>query len=322
MKFFRLFFRLRRLRKQKTDQPVGRRRTVQVDQDSVRSRSPAFSYYSQRSQELGNTGRRDPDEVVASRKTASSLTRYHALFVYLACVGIAGGMYVLSLGFQPNVILLQDQATDYFLQDAGVYQQAAERSLGKSIFNHNKLTIDTARVRKDLLKNYPEIKNVSIVLPVFGHQPQVYVEPYKPSFILTTTSSNAFLLDTTGRALATTSQITDIDKLGVPTLQDNTGAPVKLGNRALPGTTISFARSVFAALKAKGVTVSAMVLPPAASELDVSIAETPYFVKFNLQNDPLQQAGTYLATKQRLAADHVMPGQYIDVRVPERAYYK
>ena len=314
-------------KKQKQPDITPRRRVIQDNQGSTRPKSSAFSYSSQRSQDLSNTGRRDPAEHTVASRTAvgdasSVIVRYRLLFSLVTFIGLLVGVCLLYLGNSPKIILLRDSTTAYFLQDSRVYQHAAEQSISKSIFNHNKLTIDTASVRLDLLKNYPEIKNVSVALPVFGRQPQVYIEPYKPSFILTTTSSNAFLLDATGRALATTSQISDVDKLNVPTLQDRTGIDVKLGNRALPSTTVSFVQTVVAALKSKGVTASSMVLPPAAYELDVSIAETPYFVKFNLQNDPMEQAGTYLATRGRLASEHVMPGQYIDVRVPERAYYK
>jgi hypothetical protein len=184
------------------------------------------------------------------------------------------------------------------------------------------LTLDTTAVRDELLKNYPEIMNVSVATPMFGHQPQIYIEPYKPSFILTTTSSNAFLLDTNGRALASTSQIPDISKLGLPTLQDKTGTEVKLGSRAIPGTTVSFVQTVVAALHAKGIEVSNLTLPAGAYELDVSIAGKPYYAKFNLMNDALQQSGTFLAVQGRLRTAKVIPAQYIDVRVPERAYYK
>jgi hypothetical protein len=231
-------------------------------------------------------------------------------------------IYLLSLSNKPKVVLLQDKTTAYFLQQPLVYQQAAERSLGRSLINRNKLTVDTASVRSDLLTNFPEIKNVSVALPTLGNQPLVYIEPYKPSFILTTTSSNAFLLDATGRALAMASQVPDIDKLAVPTLQDRTGTPVNLGKRALPSTTVRFTESVVAALKAEGVNTSSLVLPPGAYELDAYIEGSPYFVKFNLQGDALQQAGTFLAVKLRIDGVNIKPAQYIDVRVPERAYYK
>jgi len=309
--------------KQTPDTLAGRRRPLQAGDDRPRNPGTMFSYYSQRSNVENNVGRREaPETVSTSRNPISAIAQHRvlALFVVAGLLVLTG--YLLMLSGTPRVVLLQDAATAYFLQDKSVYQQTAEQSLAKSVFNRNKLTIDTATVRADLLKNYPEIENVSVALPIFGHQPQIYVEPYKPSFILTTTSNNAFLLDATGRALASTSQIPNIDKLGVPTLQDKTGNEIKLGNRAIPSSTVSFVQTVLAALKAKSVNASTLTLPAGSYELDVAIAGQPYYVKFNLENDALQQAGAFLATQNRLKIDKVTPATYIDVRVPDRAYYK
>jgi len=293
--------------------------------DSHPGSQQAFSYYSHRSNEQANTGRRDTFAPVPSAQPAIwsvASSGQKALYGILTVVVVACGIYALQLSPTPKVVLRQDAATAYFLQDKTVYQESAERVLDTSILNKNKLTVDTAGVKLSLLKSYPEIKSVDFTLPLLAHQSVITIEPYRPSFILTTTDSNAFLLDATGRALATTTQINNIEELDVPTLQDKTGITVRTGTRALPSTSISFTQTVLSALKAADVTASSLVLPAAAYELDVFISGTSYFVKFNLQEDPLQQAGTYLATKDRLATDKVKVGEYIDVRVPGRSYYK
>ena len=66
-----------------------------------------------------------------------------------------------------------------------------------------------------------------------------------------------------------------------------------------------------------------MVLPVGTSELDVKLTNQPYTVKFNLESGTArQQAGTFLATQAKLQSQNVTPGQYVDVRVGGRAYYK
>jgi hypothetical protein len=71
------------------------------------------------------------------------------------------------------------------------------------------------------------------------------------------------------------------------------------------------------------MSVGSMILPAGTSELDVHLAGQPYFVKFNLNNnDPRQQAGTFLAAIANLQKNHITPAQYIDVRVDGRAYYQ
>jgi len=79
-------------------------------------------------------------------------------------------------------------------------------------------------------------------------------------------------------------------------------------------------------LRAQNVSIKAMTLPAASSELDVYIGGTSYFVKFNLQdiNDSAAniQSGTFLALKKHLAEQNKTPSQYIDVRLEGRAYYR
>ncbi len=310
--------------KKPSPEPAGRRRPLSSADRPSAGPATAFSYHAQRSYNDGNTGRLDNEQAVVRDRPrpASYAERHHGLLVVLTIGLVLGGLYSLFSGTDPKMILLQDKATAYFLQDPDVYRRSVQDTLSASIFNRNKLTVDTSSVRQNLLSNYPEIKHVSGVLPIIGGQQQVFIEPYKPSFILTTTDHNAFLLDATGRALASTSQISDIDSLHVPIMQDQSGISVKLGSRALPSRTVSFTQTVVAALAAKGVTASSLVLPRTVYELDVYIAGKPYFVKFNLQGDPLQGAGTYLATKQRLEKDKQPVAAYIDVRVAGRAYYR
>lgn len=306
-----------------TVQP-GRRRPAVASEKSERPNT-AFSYHAQRSYSLENTGRLEASKAAerdSARPTTFAGRHRTVLFGWLGAVTALVAIYCLVLSTQPRIVLLQDETTEYFLQDQSVYRQSVQDVLGTSVFNRNKLTVDTAAIRTGLLQNYPEVKNASVELPLFGHNPQIYIEPYKPSFILTTTAGNAFLLDATGRALATTSQITDIEKLNLLTVQDRSGLAVTLGNRALPGSTVDFVQTVIAALRAKQIEPSALVLPAATSELDVSITGEPYFIKYNLQGDALAQAGTYLATRQRLEKDGIKPVEYVDVRVPERSYYK
>lgn len=301
---------------------AGRRRPNLTDSAAL---PPAFSYYSKRSNRPENTSRRDQLSIASDAISARpSLTSLGHRLVY-AIAGFAGaalGIYVLMLSSTPVIVLRQDAATAYFLQDKTVYQESAKRVLKTSILNKNKLTVDNTGITLSLLKSYPEIKSVDFSVPLIARHPVIFIEPYQPSFILTTTDSNAFLLDATGRALATTTQISNIEDMNVPTLQDKTGITVKTGTRALPSTTISFTQTVVTALKAANISVSSLVLPAAAYELDVYISGSPYYVKFNLQEDPLQQAGTFIATKDRLTNDKVKVGEYIDVRVLGRSYYK
>jgi hypothetical protein len=309
-------------KKQKPEEPPsGRRRPQSAEQATQRAQ--AFSYYAQRSVPQANTGRGQTQESSSGGTEVARPWYLHRVSIIGGTVLIIiGGLFLTALSSNPKIVPLTNNGNAYFLQDLSLYQESADKSLSHSVFNKNKLTIDTAGVSKDLKTEYPEIADVTVTTPLIGHQPVVYISPYQSSFILTTKDSKAYLLDVNGRALAANSQITTSRDVSVPTLEDMSGLAIQLGSQALPAGTVHFAQEVVALLDAGNVGHSRLVLPPASSELDVYITGKPYFVKFNLQGDAKLGVGTFLATQQRLEKDKVTPAQYIDVRVNERAYYK
>ncbi len=173
-----------------------------------------------------------------------------------------------------------------------------------------------------MLKQFPELSSVSVVLPLLAHRPVVYLTPSQPTLIITGLSGS-YVLDDNGKALFTVTDTKTIPSLKLPVLTDQSGLKLSLGQRVLSSTDISFIETIIAQLVAKQVMVSSLTLPVASREIDITITGQPYFVKFNLQDgNALEQAGTLLATKARLSSQGIVPAHYIDVRVPGRAYYQ
>lgn len=315
--------------------PVARRRPL----DGSESKRPqAFSYYAQRSSSGANEPRRsdgsprairgplDPSQAplrpsydMAGIGKAWRQNRIAATMAFIVILGLLGGLTYLST--DPKIVTVNKGGNAYFLQDTGIYRNVAARELSGSMLNKNKLSVNKSGLSRELGARFPEIAAATLQVPLIGTQPVVRIVPTRPTFILTTADNGAYLLDQDGHALVSTSQIQDPGELAVPTMQDQTGAMVKLGEQVLPSTTIAFAEQVLGYLKAAGVSYGSVTLPQTAGELDVAIKDTPYIVKFNLTGEARLQAGTYLAAKGRLDKDRVVPKQYIDVRVPERAYY-
>lgn len=307
--------------KQQPEQPAGRRR---LQGDYQAERPQAFSYYARRATSEANTGRSEPETTRLKPSVFGSLQSQKTRLLAVVGVLVLAVLAILSttLAGQPKVTLIKNNDSAYFLQSPDTYAATAEKVLRGSWLNNSKLTVDTGKVAAELKRSYPEVKNATVVLPVIGTSPTVYVEPYRPAFILTTTNSSAFLLDENGRALVSVSQITNTGELSVPTIQDRNSHVATLGKQVLPRTTISFIEEVLRILEAHSIEETAIVLPPESSEVHVSIAGKPYFVKFNLEGSARQQAGTYVAMKQRLEKDRIPVSQYVDVRVPDRAYIR
>jgi hypothetical protein len=284
--------------------------------------APTLSYYSRRSEQELNTGRqiqREPRKPVAS-KFVSFWVRKFGLIVLLIAL-LAAVINSLTLSTNAKVISLSSGGNASFLHTQAVYQTAASKLLAGSIWNRNKITVDTAGFSRKLQAEFPELSKVSVTLPLLAHRPLVYIQPAQPAVIIVG-SAGSFVLDSDGNALLRGASTASLAYLDLPVVTDQSNLKLSLDHQALTGSDISFIQTVIAQLAARHVTVSTMTLPAATSELDVAIGGQPYFVKFNLQgSDARQQAGTFLATQARLQSEGITPTRYIDVRVDGRAYY-
>ena len=285
-------------------------------------RTMPYSYHARRSSEPRALGRQLLSSAVNARhakKVAHYWRQRFGLFLIILAI-LFGVANLLTLDTSPVVKPLSGSGAVAFLHSLPSYQRTAERLFGSSLLNHNKITVDTASVERGLKKAYPELSVVSVTLPLFGHRPYIYISQADPALVLRTQTNQRFIIDTQGRAIAATNVSASSDLLEV---RDQSGSTIHLGDLALPSTTVGFIRAVHFQLAQRQAHVSYVTLPPSGSELDVYMAGTQYFVKFNLASGTaLQQAGTFLATQQYFEERGIDPSQYVDVRVDGRAYYR
>ena len=307
-----------KLRNTKTPQPTNRQRLLGDRQSSP----TAFSYHSRRSELELNTGRQllRTSTMSAKRFGKFWLQRF-GLFILLA-VALVSLVSSVTLSTDPKVILVAGSSEQPFLQAKQIYTQAVVKQLSSSIWNHNKITVNTERINQQLTAQFPELASVSLTLPLVSHRPIVYLRAAQPAIILHALSGS-YVLDTSGKALLGGAVPAAVTALNLPTLTDQSGLAIAVNHEALRSRDVRFIQTVVAELKTHGLTPSSLVLPVASSELDVHLSGQPYYIKFNLQSDDApQQIGTFLAVQAQLKGQNVIPGAYVDVRVNGRAYYK
>lgn len=290
---------------------------------SSRSRTPRQA--SEKSQIFSYYSNRPPERAAATRSaikaTASTGFRWQFVPGMIALLAIVVSFaYVLTLDTNPR---LSQKAFEEpsLLQDASVYQQATQRILKQSIFNRSKALIDTKAIENQLMEQFPELAEVSITIPLTGRRPIVALRPVVPRLILRT-DTGAYVLDTAGKAVLKVSSDDKAAQLNLPIVQDETGLEVTLNKSALGSNDASFITEVVHQLQAAQLEVDQLTLPAIPHELHIRVKDQPYYVKFNLQGDPAQQAGAFLAVKEQVEADRAVPAEYIDVRVDERAYLR
>jgi hypothetical protein len=300
------------------------RRQKQPTDDLVPAPS-AFAYRASRSGEDRSTGRQASREAVPASTAPRGrfwLQRLGLIVLLLAIT--ASAINVLSLSTAAKVLPLTTVNSRPLLRPTAVYEAAASHQLASSVWNRNKITIDTAKLNRQLLNQFPELSSVSVTIPLLAHRALVYVEPAQPALVLVTGNGNdSFVIDTTGKVVLRAATPAALGQANLPLVNDLSGLSIQPNRQVLAAASVSFIQTVIAQLAAKQTVVSGMTLPPAANELDVQVAGQPYFVKFNLQSDnPRGEAGTFLATIAQLHRQNITPSQYVDVRVDGRAYYK
>ncbi|MDB5164021.1 MAG: hypothetical protein JWS12_639 [Candidatus Saccharibacteria bacterium] len=305
------------LGRKKQQQNTGRRRSIQENQ----KQSSTFSYYANRGNRPEDVPRRREGQS-APRK--AKLSWLHQLPSYLALAAIVISLlFSLGLSTNPRIIQLQDTlAPNQHLRDSSVYQAEGRKILNSSFSSRSKLTIDTQAVSMKLKQHFPEISNAYISVPLVGRRPVISLQLAQPQLLLMSSDHRQYVLDDSGRVMLPADQAQKLGTGDLPAVTDQSGLQVAVGKVVLPKESVSFIKEVVAQLQAKHISLESLVLPTSANELQVHIKGVAYYVKFNMAEDPRQQAGTYLALKDNLEQSHITPAEYIDVRVPERAYYK
>ncbi|HSX05478.1 MAG TPA: hypothetical protein VLF69_03360 [Candidatus Saccharimonadales bacterium] len=278
--------------------------------------SPAFSYYASRTPELGNR----PQRVLASEQSGRRLPKTlisQLPFWLLLVVVVICAAKLLLLTTNPKIILLgKNSVSASYLQPASTYQAAAQKLLGSSLTNRTKITANLDGTAAAMRQKFPELQAVSLTLPLVGNRPVIYVQAAQPSVLVQSIHGN-YALNKSGLVLAKVAHIPS----GVPLVVDQSGVALHPGKRYLPGSTIGFVQTLSYQLTAAHLAVSAFILPSGSPyELDARLEGKPFVIRCNLQAEALVQSGAAIATLQHLGSG--VPAAYLDVRTPDRVYYR
>jgi cell division septal protein FtsQ len=271
------------------------------------SRTPITNYYG------GNkTSDRSPFEKKVKKGRGRKLA-FGALDILIISAVLAGLIYSLIVKPAPRL-----EVNDLSYHGQSTYQTALVREL-KSIKNRNKMTLDERGIEASLKKQFPEIADVSVRLPLLGQTPTVKLAVAAPTFFLTS-QGKVYILDSLGVAVSESKDLPKVKSL--PTIDDQSGFEVNKGTQALSGSAVSFINSILAQSKRSKVPIKSLTLPPAAQELHVRTDDKSYFVKFYLGGDARQQIGQFLSARQQFSRSKIEPAQYLDVRVAGKIFYK
>jgi hypothetical protein len=284
---------------------------------------PTYSYHSVRANEDRQANNRDLKNVSPKRlKIAKNIWVEKFGLIILAVVIVVCLFSILYLSSTPNVVMLSNDNNPLFTSSRVAVGQEAQKLLSSSLLNKNKITINTHKITDNLEEDFPMYSDISVGLPFIDHHPVIYLTPAQPEVSLTN-ASGQYLLNADGQIMLRSTNPKNFTDLNLPNITYQLPGYLSVGEQILTSSEVSFIKTVIYELNTKAVTVSNINLLQATSELDVYIANEPYYVKFNLENNnPKQQAGSFLATQHYLKEQNITPSKYIDVRVDGRVFYQ
>lgn len=311
-------------RSQRNREPSARRATAQ------QQRAPVFSYYAGQRRRghvdgasSDRASRQQADRSVSRARSALNGHQFAWRYIptYLAClVFVCAFVYVLLLSSDPRVVI--EQQPGIVQRDASVYESGVRAEWNKSFRNRTKFTTSTTQTRQEILDNYPELSDVRVQLPLVGRRATIVLVPAAPALQIQA-QNGVFYVDVHGKALVDTSHVERVDS--VPTVQDDTVLTVDPGKTVLPQSQVAYIVQLVTELKAADLEVQSLTLSDtSANQLDIRLTGQKYYIKTQMETDSdvRQVVGAYLATSKKLESDGIRPGEYIDVRIPDKVFYK
>jgi hypothetical protein len=300
--------------RKKQTQPTNLGRNVQRQ-----TSAKVFSYYNSRSPTEGNNNRKSDQSPSKKKKFSFRWIAYMpSIFAGLAL--IACMIFVSTLNPKPKVRVVGTDA-HMLVTNPASYESEIRAILERSVLNRSKLLINTDDVAREITDAYPELGDVAVVLPLVSRRPVIEIQPTEPALILAS-SSDTFVIDESGRAIALARDVESSVRDDLPVVQDESGVSLERSKVALASEAVATIAEVYGQLTASKVPVQSMTLPTTANELYIRIKDKPYYIKFDLRGEGRLQTGAFLAVKKHLESEKKTPAQYIDVRVPGKAFYK
>jgi len=279
-----------------------------------------YSYYQKRSN-IDATSRKKPAERPQKRSQPRFLQHIPTLLFVITV--FCSLFYLSTTDPRVKLVVLNGQLKDSnaSIRSESIYQEAAEQFIKRSVVNRSKLTLDTSGLEESLLMQFPELAAVSATVPIMGRRPVVRIQATQPALILKS-AEKSVLIGNNGIALLETKDVKNISSLNLRVINDQSGISVELGKAALPQEQASFISIMIEQLEKQDIGIQSATIPASPYDLHVKIQGKPYFVKFNIRDDPKQQSGAYIALKKDLEARGITVKEYVDVRAGERIFYK
>lgn len=288
----------------------------QLPRRAVPSQQPlpeSFSYYrsTRRNQTMGDVRRQEI--AIAERRDGIRIAKMLVVLVILA-VAIIKILYVTGSA----KVDLSDNG--YAYRSSASYEQIVNDGLKQSLWQKNKLTFDDVSLKEYLAQYIPELERAEIIIPLINNRPVIKLSFLPPGLVLATGKA-AYVVTNTGRIV---SPITESESQPqVPQVNDAGGTAYNPGEYGFAESSVQFIQELQNQFSAKKIAIVSMTIPAGSiEELRVVPTGVGYSVRFDMTGEAVQQAGTYLAAREYLKENGLVPREYVDARTLGKVFFK
>lgn len=184
--------------------------------------------------------------------------------------------------------------------------------------------LDKDGLSNDILETHPEVSGLELSpRQPFTTKVSAKLTFRKPIFVWKGVGENYFI-DKEG-VLFKKNMFTKTQQDSLPVIEDQGGVAPDPGQTVLTETVVSDVADLYLLLPTlypQKNKVNQIILPPAAREIRAKLDGISYYVKFSTERSIGEQVGELAQLVNYLKSKDVTPAEYIDMRVPDKSFYK
>lgn len=184
--------------------------------------------------------------------------------------------------------------------------------------------LDHQLFNQDLLQQYPEIEHISLSTSVpFSSMLTADIRFRKAVFMWHDASGATQYVDSNG-VLFTKNLDASIDTSKLVVIEDQSGSVSEPGKFVLTKNAVKQIGQAHTVLPQlfSGKSIAKAIIPKATREVQIQIEGVPYVIKFSTERSLDEQVGELRVLLNYMKQQSIVPSIYIDLRVPNKAFYK
>ena len=203
-------------------------------------------------------------------------------------------------------------------RDTDIYRSGAQGIIKSSVFNRSKLTFDYRGVEESLKTKFPEIETISISFDVIGRKPVIQMFMHKPTYLFST-NGTSWAIDDRGVAIGRQNDLKESFTGSLDTITDEIGVQASIGDTLISPLQVTFLTAMIDLLSKQQAVVEAIYIPLNPKQIDIVVRGEGWRYKLNSESTVTSQANQLSGYT---SANGNTPSEYVDVRVPEKVYWR